>query len=323
MGKFKVIVTDDRFDNYDAERKVLSEVDADLVVYDCKSQQEVINAVKDADGVLLNLHQIKSDEIAAMEKCKIISRYGIGYDNVDVDAATAKGVWVARVPAYGADEAVSDQAMGLMLDCIRRTTFKHNRILAGEWNLMGAYKIHMVKASVIGIIGLGTIGKVVARKFSGFQPKEIIACDPSINADEMKKYGVRKVELNELLKTADCITIHCPLKDDTKNMIDDAQFALMKDSAILVNTARGGIVSEAALERALHTKAIAAAGIDVFESDPLPIDSPLRKLDNLVISDHIGFYTEECIDTLKTLAAKNIAEVLKGNEPMFPLNKIK
>ncbi|OGO80911.1 MAG: hypothetical protein A2Y21_09280 [Clostridiales bacterium GWC2_40_7] len=323
MKKFKVIVTDNRFDNYDAEKEALSRVDADLVVYDCKSKEEVIEAVKDADGVLLNLHTIKVDEIAAMAKCKVISRYGIGYDNVDVNAATAKGIWVARVPSYGADEAVSDQAMALLLDCIRRTTVKHNRIIAGEWNLMGKYKIHMVRASVIGIIGLGTIGKVMARKFSGFEPKEIIGFDPYISGEEMKKHGVRKVEFNELLEKSDCITIHCPLNNETKHLIDDAAIARMKNSAILVNTARGGIISEAALEKALREHKIAAAGLDVFEADPLPANSPLRKLDNLVISDHIGFYTEECINTLKSLAAQNVASVLMGKAPLFPLNEIK
>ena len=323
MSKFKVIVTDDRFDSYDAERAALEKADAELVVYDCKTQEELIEAVKDADGVLLNLHNIKGEEIAAMEKCKVISRYGIGYDNVDVDAATKKGIWVARVPVYGADEAVSDQAMGLLLDSIRRTTFKHNLIMKGEWNLMGKYKIHMVRASVIGIIGLGTIGKVFARKISGFEPKEVIAYDPNVSAEKMKEYGVRKVSLDELVKNADCISIHCPLSEDTKGLIGEAEFAKMKDSTILVNTARGGIVSEAALEKALREGEIAGAGLDVFEKDPLPMDSPLRKLETLLISDHIGFYTEECIDTLKTRAAENVAQVLMGNKPVYPLNDIK
>jgi len=323
MKKFKVVVTDDRFENYDAEREALSQADAELVVCDCKSKEELIDAVKDADGVLLNLHTIKGDEIAAMTKCKVISRYGIGYDNVDVNAATAKGIWVARVPSYGADESVSDQAMALLLDCIRRTTFKHNRVLAGEWNMMGKYKIHMVKASTIGIIGVGTIGKVMARKLSGFQPKEILGYDPYVSDDEMKKHGIRKVDMNELLEKSDCISIHCLLNDETRNLIDDAAFAKMKNSSILVNTARGGIVSEAALEKALREHAIAAAGLDVFESDPLPSNSPMRKLDNLVISDHNGFYSEECINTLKSLAAQNVASVLMGKAPLFPLNEIK
>jgi D-3-phosphoglycerate dehydrogenase len=282
-----------------------------------------MDAVKDADGVLLNLHTLKKDEIAAMTKCKVISRYGIGYDNVDVDAATAKGIWVARVPAYGADESVSDQAMALMLDCIRRTTFKHNRILGGEWNLMRDYKIHSVRSSVIGIIGLGTIGKVMARKLSGFEPKEILAYDPHKSAEGIAKYGVRKVEFDELLKLADCITIHCPLNDETRHMIDEPQFALMKESAILINTARGGIVSEKALADVLAKHRIAAAGVDVFEADPLPADSPLRKVDNLVISDHIGYYSEESLNTLKSLTAQNVANVLMGKPPLFPLNEIK
>ena len=323
MKKFKVVVTDDRFDNYNAEREALSAANAELVVCDCKSKEEVIEAVKDADGVLVNLHAIKSDEIAAMTNCKVISRYGIGYDNVDVNAATAKGIWVARVPSYGADESVSDQAMALLMDCIRKTTFKHNRILAGEWNMMGKYKIHTVKASVIGIIGVGTIGKAMARKLSGFQPKEILGYDPNVSVEEMKKNGVRKVELNELLEKSDCISIHCLLNDGTRDLLNDEAVARMKDSVILINTARSGIISEATLEKALREHKIAAAGLDVFESDPLPANSPLRKLDNLVISDHIGFYSEESLNTLKSLAAQNVDNVLMGKAPLFPLNEIK
>ena len=322
MAQFKVVVTDDRFENYDAERSVLSQIGAELVVYDCKSKEEVIAAVKDADGVLLNLHTIKSDEIAAMQKCKIISRYGIGYNNVDVDKATEKGIWVARVPSYGADEAVSDQAMALLLDCVRKTTAKYNRIQKGEWNLSGKYKIHQIKDSVVGIIGFGNIGSVFARKISGFNPKEIIAYDPHKSEESMKEKQVRKVSFEELLKTSDIISIHCPENEETIHMIDDKAFTLMKPTTILINTARGGIVDTQALLDALETKKINSAGFDVFEQDPLPKDSKLRTYEQFIISDHVGYYTEESLSTLKRLAAENIAHVLMGKEPLFPLNHV-
>ena len=322
MAQFKVVVTDDRFENYDAERSVLSPIGAELVVCDCKSKEEVIDAVKDADGVLLNLHTIKSDEIASMQKCKIISRYGIGYNNVDVDKATERGIWVARVPSYGADEAVSDQAMALLMDCVRKTTAKYNRIQKGEWNLTRDYKIHQIKGSVVGIIGLGNIGSVFARKIAGFNPKEIIAYDPHKSEEVMQKTHVRKTSLEELLKTSDIISIHCPENEETLHLIDSAAFRLMKPTAILINTARGGIVDTNALLDALETQKINSAGFDVFEKDPLPMDSPLRKYEQLIISDHVGYYTEESLSTLKKLAAENIANVLTGKEPLFPLNHV-
>ncbi|WP_320129127.1 C-terminal binding protein [uncultured Sphaerochaeta sp.] len=322
MAKFKVVVTDDRFDSYAAERAVLDPIGAELIVCDCKSKDEVIDAIKDADGVLLNLHTIKGDEISAMQKCKIISRYGIGYNNVDVDKATEKGIWVARVPSYGADEAVSDQAMALLMDCVRKTTVKYNRIIGGEWNLTKDYKIHQIKGSIIGVIGLGNIGSVFARKISGFNPKEIIAYDPHKSEEYMKERGVRKVSFEELLKLSDIISIHCPENETTYHMFDEHEFSLMKPTSILINTARGGIVKNEALVHALSEKLINSAGFDVFEQDPLPKDSPLRKLDNLIISDHVGYYTEESLNTLKHLAAENIANVLSGKKPLFPLNQI-
>lgn len=323
MAKYKVIVTDDRFDTYAPEREALLKADAELVVCDAKDQNEVRKIVKDADGVLLNLHTIGKEEIAAMQNCKVISRYGIGYNNVNVEEATNKGIWVARVPEYGADEAVSDQAMALILDCVRRTTHKHNRILKGEWNLMKDYKIHQIKGSCIGIIGFGSIGKVLQRKIAGFKPSEILVYDPFVLANDIEKFGAKKVELKELLKSSDIISIHCPETEESENMINAASLKLMKNSAILVNTARGGIINQDDLIDALKNKMIFCAGLDVFTTDPLPMDSPLRTLDNVVISDHTGFYSDESLSTLKSRAAANIAEVLLGHPPIYPLNDIK
>ena len=323
MAKFKVIVTDDRFSSYAPEREALAKVDAELVVCDAKSQEEVQQIVEDADGVLLNLHQLGAPEIAKMQKCKVISRYGVGYNNVDVDAATQKGIWVSRVPDYGADEAVSDQAMALTLDCIRRTTFKYNRILNGEWNLMSAYKIHQVKDSVVGIIGFGHIGSKYAKKISGFSPKEILIYDPYKDEEEIKAAGCKKVSLDYLAENSDIISIHCPEKAETANMIDKHFLSLVKENLILVNTARGGMVDDDALIEALKAKKLSGAGLDVFKMDPVPKDHPYRHLDNVVISDHTGFYTEESLNTLKYKAAENIAQVLLGNKPVYPLNDIK
>jgi D-3-phosphoglycerate dehydrogenase / 2-oxoglutarate reductase len=322
MNKFRVIVTDDRFDNYAPEKEVLEQVGAEVVVVDCKSQEEVIAAVKDADGVLLKLHQIGKDEIAAMEKCKVISSYGVGFNNIDVDAATAKGIWVSRVPEYDADEVVSDQAMALMMDCVRRAICKYNKIIQGRYNLMKRSKIHQVKGSTVGIIGLGNIGKVFCRKVSGFEPAEILVYDPYLVAKDIADCGARKVELYELLEKSDIISMHCPETNETKKMIDAVALKKMKNSAILINCACGGVVDENALAAALEEGEINAAGLDVFVKDPLPMDSPLRMLNNVVIDDHDGFYTEESLSSLKKRVAENIAEVFQGRKPVYPLNCI-
>ena len=323
MYKFKVVVADRRFENYDIEREILEKVDAQLVIENATNQTELYDAIKDADGVLLDLIPMRENLISRLDKCKIIARYGVGYNNVDVKAATKKGIWVSRVPSYGADEAVSDQAMALTLDCIRRTTVKHNRVLAGEWDLMAKYKIHRIKGCTVGIIGFGKIGSVYARKISGFEPKEILVYDPYLSKKtiEMHKY-CKKVDLDYLAKNSDIVTLHCPETEETMNMVDESFISLMKETAIIINTARGGVVDNFTLAKALKNKRISAAGIDVFVENPLPMDHPYRSLENIVLSDHTGFYTEESYKEMKSQAATNIANVLIGKKPLSPLNDL-
>jgi len=323
MYKYKVVVADRRFENYDIEREILEKVNAQLIIENATNQTELYEAIKDADGVLLDLIPMRSDMINRLDKCKIIARYGVGYNNVDVEAATKKGIWVSRVPSYGADEAVSDQAMALTLDCIRKTTVKHNRILAGEWDLMAKYKIHRIKGSTVGIIGFGQIGSVYAKKISGFSPKEILVYDPYLSKETIEKHQFcKKVDLDVLAKNSDIITLHCPETQETLNMINEEFISLMKKTAIIINTARGGIIDNMALAKALSDKRISAAGIDVFVENPLPMDHPYRKLENIVLSDHTGFYTEESYFSMKSQAASNIAQVLIGKKPFTPLNDL-
>jgi len=323
MAKYRVVVVEKLFETFEEEKTVLSSVDADLEVFDCQSRGELIAAVQDAHGLLLHhIVQIDDGIIREMKRCKVISRYGVGYDNIDVKAATRAGIWVSRVPDYGADEDVADQALALLMACIREVCFKNRRIREGGWNLKTERKSYRIKGKVLGIIGYGSIGTSLQRKMSGFGLEKILVYDPYKDQDEIRKAGGTPVALNVLLKEADYISLHVPLSEETRHMIGERQFSMMKDTAILINTSRGPVVHEEALCEALTAGKIKASGIDVFEVEPLPKDSCLLALDNVILSDHTGYYSEESLVKLKTEAARNIAEVLKDGKPLYPVNNL-
>jgi D-3-phosphoglycerate dehydrogenase len=322
MAGYRVVVTEDLFDKYEEETAVLSAVDAELVVFDCKNKEQLIEAVQDAHGVLMHTKmQIDAEVVAQMRCCRVISRYGIGYDNIDVEAATRAGIWVARVTEYGAEEDVADQAIALLMACIREVCYKNRRIREGAWNIKAERKSNRIKGKTLGIIGHGNIGSSLHRKLSCIGLGGILVCDPYKQQQRIIDQGGQPVDLDRLLEESDYVSIHVPLSRETHHLIGEREFALMKPGAILINTSRGPVVDEAALCRALEESRIRSAGIDVFEEEPLPEHSCLRRLDNVILSDHTGYYSEESLVELKTKAARNVAEVLRGGRPLYPLNE--
>jgi len=321
MGRLKVAVTERLYEAYTDEEAALGGLDADLVTYTLRSREEAVPALRDAQGILV--HQFPMDEalISELTACRIISRYGIGLDNVDIPAATRRGIWVSNVPRYGAEEAVSDQALALLLGCVRKVSFKDREIRRGNWNLHKAQKSFLLKGKTLGIVGYGRIGRVMARKCSALGFAEILVYDPYVEPAPIASGGCRKVSLEELLQDADFISIHAPLTPETFHMFDARAFTAMKPGAILINTARGAIVEEQALCAAVGSHRIQAAGLDVCESEPLAAESGLRGLDEVILSDHCGYYAEETLRDLRTQAALNVAAVLKGGEPLSPVNR--
>jgi D-3-phosphoglycerate dehydrogenase / 2-oxoglutarate reductase len=322
MSKFKVVILDTVYSAYEQEKRVLEDIGAEVIVIDKDSMEQRQAATMDADGLLVNLNSVDKSLIDGMKKCKVISRYGVGFDNVDVPAATEAGIWVTNVPDY-ATEDVSDHAIALLLACVRKISFRDSEIRKGEWNLKDRQQSRRTAGKVMGILGLGNIGSATARKLSGFGFDRIIACDPYIHADDFAKSDALDVDFETLLEQSDYISIHVPLNDETRHMIDDRALSLMKKSGILVNTARGGVIDTRSLIEALRRKSPAYAGIDVHEQEPLPADSPLYELHNVVLTDHCAWYTEESLIELKTKAAENVASVLKGEHPRSPVNVLK
>ncbi len=321
MEKWRVVVTDDRYGDYGEEEKVLSEIGARLEIKNFQNSREAVEGLNGVHAILNNLFPMTDEVISSLDSCRVISRYGVGYDNVDIASATKNSIWVARVPDY-ASEDTSDQALALFLGCVRKIAYKDRAIRNGKWNLHNEQPNYRITGKTFGIIGYGGVGQALHRKLAGLSLAEVLIHDPTEDESFIRDHGGRKVSLKELLARSDYVSLHLPLNEKTKQLIDTPQLETMKNRAILINTSRGGIINETALIKALNKGKISGAGLDVFEFEPILPDNPLKKLDNVILSDHTGWYSEESLKELKMKAAMNIAEVLKGSPPLYPVNSV-
>lgn len=320
MARFKVVVTDDRFNTYEEEKEVLESIGAELTVTNCVTPEDVIAVCKDADGILVNLAPMPAEVIEKLEKCKVIARYGVGYDNVDVAACTKRGIYVTNVPDY-CEEEVSDQALALMMACARKVARRDAQVRAGMWDIGKKDPIYRIAGKTFTFLGFGMIARCLYRKIEGFGFSRILVYDPFLDSETIQVIGGEKVEWEEALSEADFISIHMPLNDKTRGIINSEAFDLMKPTAIVVNTSRGPIIDEDSLIEALTTGKINSAGLDVHTKEPLDKDNPLMKIENCVLSDHVGWYSEESMSELKRKAAINVKDVLTKGKPVYPVNK--
>lgn len=319
MARYTVCVSDERHANYDVERELLRSIDAELKVCHCENAGDIAAQCGGADAILLDLAPMTAEAIAGLKKCKIISRYGVGFENVDLDAATAAGIQVTNVPDYCMED-VSDHALALMLTCLRHVSMRDRKVREGAWNLQAPS--FRLQGKVLGVIGAGRIAKALIRKTSGFDLKEVVAYDPYLSAGDLSAIGVRKVELDELLAVSDFVSLHLHANAETKGIIGAETLAKMKPNAILINVSRGPLVDDQALLDALKNHRILAAGLDTHNHEPLGKDSPFCALDNVVLTDHTAYSTAEGVLELKTKAAQNIIDVLTGKAPKYPVNKL-
>lgn len=320
MAKYRVVLTDARHSSYEIEKKILQEADAELIICNCATEQDVINACADADGILLDMAPMNAKCIEALKKCKVINRYGVGYDNVDVEAATKKGIQVSYVPDYCALD-VSDHALALMMSCLRQTALRDRLVRQGKWNIQAGASFRL-KGKSLGVLGAGRIARELIQKVSGFGFKEILAYDPYVPEEVLAAIGAKKATKEEVLSNSDFISLHMPVTPETRGIINDEAIALMKPTAILINTGRGPLVNDKALLRALREKRIGAAGLDTHCTEPVPMDSEYMQLDNVVLTDHTAYNTVEGVEELKTKSAQNVADVLSGKPVRYPVNKI-
>jgi D-3-phosphoglycerate dehydrogenase len=317
MPSLLVAVADSVFPNLDLARAVVSRAGAELRLASQPTQEGIVAAAKDADALLVTYAKINADMIREMKRCKIISRFGIGVDNVDIEAATRQGIVVTKVPDYCIDE-VSDHAMALLLSLVRKIPFSSARAHAGRWEMPAVTPIHRLRGTVLGLVGFGRIPQLVAPKAQAFGIR-VVAYDPYVPKAVMDKAGVGQVEFAELLKISDYISIHSPLLPETHHLFSTDVFRQMKPGAVIVNTSRGPVVDEAALAAALDAKQIAGAALDVMEQEP-PVNSPLFGRDNVILTPHTSFYSVESLEELQTKAAEEVVRVLSGQPPRNPVN---
>ena len=308
MNNYKVIVTARSFGKTDDKAvRLLEEAGCEVIrlaAGERSLEEQLAEAVVDADAVIAGLENWDAELLGKAQKLKVISRYGVGYDKVDVKAAAEKGIMVTITPGANGD-SVADLAMVLMMDGARSVTAMDASIRAKNQSRPQGVEMWQ---KTLGVIGTGRIGQGVAKRCRGFEMKVLgydIYESPAFKAD----CGGTYVDLETLLREADFITIHSPLTPETENMISTAQFDMMKKDAVIVNTARGGIIDEEALYEALSTGKIRAAGLDATVKEP-PYDSPLLTLPNCILTPHAGAATKEASSKMSLMAAENAVEVL-------------
>jgi D-3-phosphoglycerate dehydrogenase / 2-oxoglutarate reductase len=310
-------VSDSVFPNLDPAREVLSKIGAELHLAETPKPEAILRVAADADALLVTYAKITAEMIRQMKRCRVISRFGIGVDNVDVTAATAAGIVVTRVPAYCIDE-VSDHTMALLLALVRKIPFANSLVQKGRWEMPAVVPIHRLRGTVLGLVGFGRIPQLVAPKAQSFGMK-VVAYDPLLGREVMERAGVEKVEFGALVRIADFISIHSPLVAATNHLFNAEVFRQMKPKAYLVNTARGPIVDEAALAKALDAGQIAGAALDVLSQEP-PAGSPLFGRDNVILTPHTSFYSVESLVELQVKAAEEVVRVINGKKPRNAVN---
>jgi D-3-phosphoglycerate dehydrogenase / 2-oxoglutarate reductase len=317
MPSLKVAVADSVFPNLDPAREVVSRIGADLQLAPESTPEAIMQIAKDADAILVTYAKITGDMIRQLTRCRIVSRFGIGVDNVDIEAATAKGIVVTKVPDYCIDE-VSDHAMALLLAAARKIPMANAQVHGGTWKMPNFVPMHRLRGSVLGLVGFGRIPQLVVPKAKSFGLR-VVAYDPYAPAEVFQKLGVESVGFEELLTISDFVSLHSPLTPETKGLMNADAFRKMKKTAYVVNTARGPVIDEAALAAALDAQEIAGAALDVMTQEP-PGSSPLFGRDNVIVTPHTSFYSEESLVELQTKAAEEVVAVLSGKTPRNPVN---
>lgn len=278
------------------------------------TEEELIPLLRDCDGYIAGLDFVTEKVIRSCPNLKVISRYGAGYDRVDIHAAKENGIPVTNTPGVNA-EAVGELAFALALATARRITDLNNSTRAGKWIRSTGIEL---KGKTMGILGLGAIGKVVARCASGFDMK-VTAYDPFIDEDYCQKENIRNLSFEEIIAASDVISLHLPLNDQTRHLINESVIAKMKPTAIIINTSRGGIIDEAAAYQALAAQRLGGLGLDAFETEP-PEHSPLFALDNVVVTPHTGAHTKEATNNMAASAVHNLIDILSGKDCPYIVN---
>ncbi|RKP51862.1 C-terminal binding protein [Pararobbsia silviterrae] len=325
MAKFKVVITDYDYGNVDIERGILEKIGAEVVALQAKSEDQLLEHAADCDAIMNQYARVGARTIDVMQRCKVIARYGVGVDIVDVDAATRRGIQVTNVRDYCTEE-VADHAVALWLSLLRKLPQYDRATHSGVWKWQSGAPVHRVKGRTMGIVSFGPIGRAIAARVRPFGV-ETIVYDPYVTDEFVASHGAVRVDKATLLANAHYLMVQVPMTSETRHFLSDAEFAAMRPGVFIVNTGRGPTVDNAALYRALVSGHVAGAGLDDPEEEPAkrkqwsPNDNPIFGLPNVIVTPHSAYYSEESIQQAREIAASEVARVLSGQKPNNPVNQ--
>lgn len=324
MPSIKVVVTDFIEPDLQWEKEQAKKLNIDFCSYQLKqgTSSELINACKDADVVVVNMANFSEKVINGLPKTKLILRHGIGYDNVNIGSANKQNILVGYYPDYCVNE-VAEQAMMLMFACQRKINHQFNILKesssAGEWKFHGIMPVFSLKGKTVGVVGAGRIGSILIKMLRGFDVN-ILVTDPYLSSQRKADLGIGTIPLNDLISQSDIISIHCPLKwEETYHMFDEPQFKIMKNTAVLINTARGAIINLIALDHALREDQLAMAGIDVYEEEPPPSNHPILSNERILCTPHLSWLSEEAGWNIRK---KIMTDIERFTRMLPPVNQV-
>ncbi len=318
MARTLIAVTDSPFPSLDPAKAALARIDAELRMAKSGSPEDILAVAREADGVLVTYAKLPGDLLRQLKRCKVIGRFGLGVDNIDLPAASELGITVTYVPDYCLHE-VSDHAMALLLALVRKIPLSDRLVQGGRWEMPAVVPIRRLRDRVLGLVGFGNIPRALAPKAKAFGLR-VVTHDPYVSPDVLAAAGVQAVSFDQLLEMSDYISIHAPLLPATRGLFNAQVFAKAKKGVLLVNTARGPLIEEAALAAALESGQVGGAALDVVAVEPLPKDSPLKGRDNVILTPHTGFYSVEALEELQSKCASDVARVLSGEKPVYPIS---
>ena len=312
-----IAVTDSPFPSLDPAKAALARLKPELRMAKSAYAEDILAVARDADAILVTYAKLHGDLLRQLKRCKAIGSFGLGVDNIDIPAAVELGITVTYVPDYCMHE-VSDHAMALFLALARKVPFSNKLVQSGRWEVPPIVPIRRITGQTLGLVGFGNIPRAVVPKAQAFGLR-VVAHDPYVSKDVLKVAGVEGVSFDKLLEISDFVSIHAPLLPATRGLFNAGAFAKMKKGALLINTARGPLVDEAALVAALDSGHLGGAALDVVATEPLAKDSKLLGRDNVILTPHTGFYSVEALNELQTKCAADVARVLSGEKPVYPV----
>jgi D-3-phosphoglycerate dehydrogenase len=317
MPRLLIAVTDCPFPSLDPAKAALARLDPELRMAKSTSAEDILSVAREADAVFVTYAKLPGDLLKQLKRCKVIGRFGLGVDNIDIPAAAALGIIVTYVPDYCMRE-VSDHAMALLLALARKVTLSNKLVQSGRWEVPPIVPLHRLDGRVLGLVGFGNIPRALAPKAKAFGLRVVIH-DPYVSVQVLAEAAVEDASFDALLAMSDFVSIHAPLLPATRGLFNAETFRKMKKGAFLINTARGPLVDEAALVAALDSGQLGGAALDVVAAEPLSKDSPLLSRDNVILTPHTAYYSVEALEELQTKCASDVARVLSGEKPVYPV----